>query len=206
MLLIQVAERIWPPHAVHDTVRAIARGAAFRRSVSETLLERFVLWLGEGLAWLRERLAASDAARPIGLAVVGLLALLVVARLILAARARDEGLRIATGRSARGAAEEPFSEADRLAAEGRFEEAAHALYHGVLLSLARAERLRLDPSKTSGDYARELRARGSSSLQPFRLFARRFDGAIYGHGVSDRAFIEELRSLARPFTTRARAA
>jgi hypothetical protein len=76
----------------------------------------------------------------------------------------------------------------------------------VLLSLARGERMRLDPSKTSGDYARELRARGSSAYQPFRAFARRFDVGVYGHGRCDAVLIAELRALAAPFATRARAA
>jgi hypothetical protein len=76
----------------------------------------------------------------------------------------------------------------------------------VLLSLARNERLRLDPSKTSGDYARDLRARASSSYQPFRSFARRFDVAVYGHGGCDAALITDLRALAAPFLPRAHAA
>jgi hypothetical protein len=77
----------------------------------------------------------------------------------------------------------------------------------VLLTLARAERLRLDPSKTSGDYARELRARSSASYQPFRTFSRRFDVAVFGHGGCDAALIDDLRRLAAPFSSlRARAA
>ena len=69
-----------------------------------------------------------------------------------------------------------------------------------------SERLRLDPSKTSGDYARELRARGSASYQPFRAFARRFDVAVFGHGGCDARLIDDLRALAQPLTARARAA
>jgi hypothetical protein len=64
----------------------------------------------------------------------------------------------------------------------------------------------LDPSKTSGDYARELRARGSASYQPFRDFSRRFDVAVFGHGGCDAALIDDLRRLATPFAPRARAA
>jgi hypothetical protein len=73
----------------------------------------------------------------------------------------------------------------------------------VLESLARSEHLRLDPSKTSGDYARELRTRGSSSHAPFRAFGRRFDVAVYGHGGCDEAAIAELYRLAAPFRPRA---
>jgi hypothetical protein len=96
--------------------------------------------------------------------------------------------------------------AERFASEGRYEDAAHALYHGVLLALARTDRVRLDPSKTSGDYARDLRARRSASYRPFRDFSRRFDVAVFGHGGCDAALIDDLRRLATPFAPRARAA
>jgi hypothetical protein len=129
-----------------------------------------------------------------------------VARLIIAALARDETrARRSRGAGPRGS-DDPFIQAERLAAEGRYEDAAHALYHGVLLALARGDRLRLDPSKTSGDYARELRARGSASYQPFRAFSRRFDVAVFGHGGCDAELIADLRRLATPFTGHARAA
>jgi hypothetical protein len=129
-----------------------------------------------------------------------------VARLLIAAQARDEARGPLRRRTRATTSDDPFVVAERLAAEGHFEEAAHALYHGVLLALSRSERLRLDPSKTSGDYARELRARGAASYQPFRAFARRFDVAVFGHGGCDLQLIEDLRALARPFTAKARAA
>ena len=78
--------------------------------------------------------------------------------------------------------------------------------NGLAAGFQQAERFRLDPSKTSGDYARELRARGSSSYPPFRAFSRRFDVAVYGHGGCDAALIRDLRALAAPFAPRARAA
>ena len=77
-------------------------------------------------------------------------------------------------------------------AEGRYEEAAHTLYRGVIMSLGKAERLRVDPSKTSGDYARELRRRGAASLNPFRAFTRRFDVVVYGHGRADAASLTPI--------------
>jgi hypothetical protein len=130
----------------------------------------------------------------------------VAARLLIAAQARDDTRGPLRRRTRASSTEDPFVVAERLAAEGKFEEAAHALYHGVLLALARQERLRLDPSKTSGDYARELRARGSASFQPFRAFGRRFDIAVFGHGGCDARLIDDLRTLAQPLIVRARAA
>jgi len=206
MLLAQIVTRQLPTSAIHDTVAAIARGIDYRRSLRQSLLDRFFLWLGELISHLLRFIRHSPMSRPFGYAVIALIVLGVAARLLIAAQARDETRGPLRRRTRASGTEDPFAVADRLAAEGRFEEAAHALYHGVLLALARRERLRLDPSKTSGDYARELRARGSASYQPFRAFGRRFDIAVFGHGGCDARLIDDLRTLAQPLIARARAA
>ncbi len=196
----------WPPSAVHDTVAAIARGLEYRRSLRQSLLDRAFLWLARAIERLIDFIRHLPSSRTIGLTILGLIVVAIVARLVISAIARDESnTRLRRSRGV-AAGEDPFVAAERLAGEGRFEDAAHALYHGVLLALARSDRLRLDPSKTSGDYARELRARGSASYQPFRDFARRFDIAVFGHGGCDAALIDDLRRLATPFAPRARAA
>ena len=204
-VLWQVAPRTWPSGAVHDTVEAVVRSAAFRRSLRQSLGDRLLMWIGEWLTSLMQHVRATGLARTAAIGVAAVLVLLVVARLILSARARDETVRV----SPRGrvtTSDDPWLAAERLAADGRYEEAAHALYHGVLASLAHVERLRLDPSKTSGDYARELRARRSAAFTPFREFSRRFDAAVFGHDVCDAALIDDLRRLASPLAPRARAA
>jgi len=206
MPLSQGAPAEWPATAVHDTVAAIARGLEYRRSFRQSFLDRALLWLGEGIERLVAFIRHLPSSRAIGLTILGIIVGAILLRLVIAAFAREEGRGRLRSRRGAAAGEDPFATAARLAAEGRYEDAAHALYHGVLLSLARSDRLRLDPSKTSGDYARELRARGSSSLQPFRAFSRRFDVAVFGHGGCDAALIEDLRRLASPFTPRARAA
>jgi hypothetical protein len=204
--MLQVVPRVWPAEAVHDTVQAVVRGSAFRRSLQSSLAERLMQWMG---GWFRRVFGFLDGVtslRTIVVWLVGLLVLAVVVRLVLAARARDDDAS-ATSRSARvRRGEDPWRAAERLLAEGRFEDAAHALYRGVLVSVAQAERVRLDPSKTSGDYARELRARGAPSLPAFRAFVRRFDAVVYGHAGTDAASLQELSRLASPFAPRARAA
>jgi hypothetical protein len=196
----------WPPAAVHDTIAAIARGIEYRRSIRQSLLDRAFLWVAQALERLIDYIRHLPSSRTIGLTILGLIVLAIVARVVISSLAREEaGPRARRGRGV-GEGEDPFVAAERLAAEGRFEDAAHALYRGVLLSLAHTDRVRLDPSKTSGDYARELRARGSSSHRPFREFSRRFDVAVFGHGVCDAALIDDLRRLAAPFAPRARAA
>jgi hypothetical protein len=205
-LLLQEAPRVWPPAAVHDTVAAIARGLEYRRSLRQSFADRLLLWIAEGIGAVARFLRETHAARPIGFLILGAIVLLVVARLAIAARARDETLGPRRRRSRASSQEDPMVAAERLAAEGRYEEAAHALYHGVLAALGRTERIRLDPSKTSGDYARDLRRRGSPRHQAFRAFARRFDVAVFGHGSCDAELIADLRALAAPLTTQSRAA
>jgi hypothetical protein len=204
-VLWQVAPRVWPSGAVHDTVEAVVRGAAFRRSLRQSLGDRLLMWIGEALANLMQHVRGTGLARTAALTVAAVLVLLVVARLVLSARARDASVRVAH-RGRVTTSDDPWVAAERLAAEGRYEEAAHALYHGVLANLAHTERLRLDPSKTSGDYARELRARRSAAYTPFRAFSRRFDAAVYGRDVCDVVLIDDLRRLASPLAARARAA
>lgn len=206
MLLAQIATRQLSAPVIHDTVAAIARGIDYRRSLRQSFLDRLFLWLAELISHLVRFLRNSPVSRPFGYTVLALIVLGVAARLLIAARARDESGGPLRKRTRAKSTEDPFVAAERFAAEGRFEEAAHALYRGVLLTLARSERLRLDPSKTSGDYARELRRRSAASYQPFRAFARRFDIAVFGHGGCDARLIDDLRALAQPLMTRARAA
>ena len=204
--LIQRTPSGWPASAVHDTVAAVARGFEYRRSLRQSLLDRAFLWLADAIERVVTFVRGVPSARAIGLTILGIIVAAIVLRLVIAALARDEGGARSGRRRGVSAGEDPFAAAERLAAEGRFEDAAHALYHGVLLALVRSDRLRLDPSKTSGDYARDLRARGSPSYQPFRDFSRRFDVAVFGHGGCDAALIDDLRRLAAPLTPRARAA
>lgn len=203
-MLLQPSE--WPPSAVHDTIAAIARGLEYRRSLRQSFLDRAFLWFAQAIGKLIEFIRHLPSSRAIGLTILGLVIAAIVARLLLAGLARDEGGARVRRRGRVGTGEDPFLLAERLAGEGRYEDAAHALYQGVLLALARRDRVRLDPSKTSGDYARELRAGGSSAYRPFRAFSRRFDIAVFGHGVCDAALIADLRRLAAPFIPRARAA
>ena len=205
MLLLQVVPRAWPPGAVHDTVHAVVRGVEYQRSIESTILGRILGWLLQLLGRLLEALHGSGLGRPMALGLAGAILMLVVARIVLSAVARDDSVRVRRGRAA-VSIEDPWRAAEHFATAGRYEDAAHALYRGVIASLAQTERVRLDPAKTSGDYARELRSRGSSAYAPFRAFARRFDVAVYGHGGCDAALIDDLRRLAAAFVPRARAA
>ncbi len=204
--MIQVAQRAWPADAIHDTVDAVVRQGAFRRSIQSSIGERLVHW---AIGWIERLFGFLDgrtSARGIALTFTALLALLLVARVVLSARARDTDGSAARRALRPDVREDPWRAADQLATDGRFEEAAHALYRGVVATLVVRERLRFDSSKTSGDYARELRARGSSSYALFREFSRQFDDVVYGHRGSDESSLRDLVRLASPFAPRTLAA
>ncbi len=124
--------------------------------------------------------------------------------LILAALARLFVIAYLPGASTRGRlwgerhvpALDPWVEAQALAAQGRYTEAAHALYSALLARVAARTSLRLDPSKTAGDYARDLRTAGPAAWGPFRDFARSYEVVVYGLGTCDRARFETLAALA----------
>lgn len=96
----------------------------------------------------------------------------------------------------RRAGRDPWSAAEELSARGEFTDAAHALYAALLESAAHAGQLRLHPSKTAGDYVRELRNRSSSLFTLFREFARSYETVIYGIGTCDAERYHRLYTLA----------
>ena len=110
---------------------------------------------------------------------------------------RAEG-RVARGRGDARGGRDPWLLAQELAARGDYTEAAHALYRALLEALARRERVRLHPSKTVGDYVRDLRQRSSSLFKSFRDFARSYETVVYGVGFCDRERYERLHALAAP--------
>lgn len=191
---------------MHDTVAVVVSDPAFRRSLRQSIGDRILVWLGDLLLRLSKAMRGLPSSRTLALIFIGAIATFVVIRFLIAASARGEP----AGRRRRGSTAatdvDPWHSADELLELGRFEEAAHALYRGVILSLSHLERLRLDPSKTSGDYARELRRRSSPSFSPFVAFSRRFDVLVYGHVLPDADAVHQLRELANAFRPRSRAA
>ncbi|HEY9427752.1 MAG TPA: DUF4129 domain-containing protein [Gemmatimonadaceae bacterium] len=96
----------------------------------------------------------------------------------------------------RRAGRDPWTAAEELSARGEFTDAAHALYAALLDRAAQAGQIRLHPSKTAGDYVRELRNRSSSLFTLFRDFARSYETVIYGIGSCDAERYNRLRALA----------
>jgi len=86
-------------------------------------------------------------------------------------------------------------EARRAAAAGRWREAAMALYQALLLRLDARGAVRFDPSKTPGDYRREVR-RHPELATPFNAFLRGFEPVAFGGRGLDPEGYERLRGSA----------
>lgn len=188
--------------AVRDTLAAVFRQPAFDRSIRQTLWRRFLTWLDSIFDWMGAAAGESVLLRWGARVALVLLALLVVGRLVQLIWAHRARLAVA-GRGgfggARGAAAgDPWTRAQRAAGEGRYTEAAHLLYQALLTALAGRERLRLHPSKTVGDYGRELRRRSSPAAPVYGEFARAYETVVYDLQACDRERWERLHALAAP--------
>lgn len=192
--------------AVHDTVEAVFSQAAYSRGVL-----RMPDWLRRALRWVAELLGEARIpfdASPVffwgSVALLVAVVALVVARNVWAARQRRIVMAGAGAPRARGAGlpRDPWLAAQALAARGDFTAAAHALYHALLATLARRGQVKLHPSKTVGDYVRELRARSSAIFARFRDFARSYEVVVYDVGWCDRERWERLHALAEPIVAR----
>ena len=191
--------------AVHDTVEAVFRQSAYSRGVLRVpeWLSRALRWVGELLGEARISFDASPLLFWGSVALLATVAALVVARSVWAARRRRAVVAGSGGRArGTGLPRDPWLAAQALAARGDFTEAAHALYHALLATLARRGQVKLHPSKTVGDYVRELRARSSAIFSRFRDFARSYEVVVYGIGRCDRERWERLHALAEPIVAR----
>jgi uncharacterized protein DUF4129 len=185
--------------AIRDTVERVFRGPSFDRTARGTLGGLLWRYIEKVITSIFDAINESPALRTTLLWTgFGLIGLFILRFLYVAAQ---RGGLVARGGSmdTRGAAAgNPWQAAQRAAAQGNYTEAAHYLYAALLVGVARKERLRLHPSKTAGDYVRELRRRSSPAFPPFRSFVRSFEFIIYGRGECDRAQFEALRAIAAP--------
>jgi hypothetical protein len=166
----------WSDAAIRDTIADIATGAEYQRELTTSLALRILNWLGDLLSSVR----GTSVGRIITIALLVLLAAIIVARILIGVRAEQAMRATRKPRTAVVVDRTEFADAERLAQAGDFTAAAHALFAAVLRACAARGDVRLHPSKTTGDYARELRRRNSTSLPPFQSFRSRYDRVIYG--------------------------
>lgn len=189
--------------AVREAIAAVFADDAYRRSLRESLWSRLLHWLGE----IIERILSGVGESPslkwalIGSAVLILAAF--AARLVYLASARAGG-RPRARRLAADSSADPVLLARAAAAEGRFMAAAQLLYVAILEELRRTERLKLNPSKTLGEYRRELAARSSGAYHPFQQFTWAYEATVWGQRSCDGPAYERLAELAGPLITRPR--
>ena len=196
----------WSDSAIRDTVAAIVSQDAYQRTISESLLARIMEWIAAVFRWLYNLFAGSASGRTIVTILFVLLAMVVVVRMVIGIRAEE---RISSARRAsvaRRRAPELLAEAERLAAAGDYLAASHALCAALLLTFASAGDIKLHPSKTTGDYAREMRRKRLSYSQAFQLFRTRYDRAVYGSASVDASEYQELERAAKGMLTFERAA
>jgi hypothetical protein len=185
---------------IRDAVARVFSGGAFDRSATRTLGGVVMDFIGRILARIFDVVSGSPPLRTAlvwtGYAIIAL----VIVRFVYGAVQRGQlsTYRSPADRRGAAAAGNPWLAAPQAAAKGEYTQAAHFLYAALLVAIARRERVRLHPSKTAGDYVRELRRRSSPVFTPFRAFVRAFDFVIYGRGVCDRVQFEQLRAIAAP--------
>jgi hypothetical protein len=184
----------WPAKAIQDTVAAIISKSPYQRSVRSTLFDRILEWIAALIRRLFSQISEIPNARWVILTLAVIVVLAIAARIFLNSEA-EERRRRARGGVVHGGTD-PWADAERLAGSGDFTEAAHLLYRAVTERLAAAELIRLHPSKTSGDYARELRMRGALAHAEFRQFGRRYDHVLFGTGECDAETYAGLREQA----------
>lgn len=188
----------WPAAAVQDSIDRLVEQVAYQRDLATSLGERILAWLVRLMVRLIEGAAEMIGRREVIYVVLSVLLGLLVLRLVLELRGEFAGA--GTARARRGAirAANPWSEAERLAAAGRFTDAAHALLAALLGGLGARGEVRLHASKTAGDYARELRRRRAPSAPAFQRFRAHYDLAVYGGADVSADQYAHLREAAAP--------
>lgn len=205
-LVVQSPASRWADEAIRDTVATIARQPAYQQSAGETLWGRFVEWVGSILRWLFELFAGSGGGRVVVTALFVLLVLVVVARIAINLRDDRSGARARRRAVARRSGRDLLAEAERYAQAGDFTMAAHALCAALLDAYAARGEVRLHASKTTGDYARELRRRLAPTAPAFQVFRLHYDRMVYGTARIAEADYRSLVTAAQPLLELDRAA
>ncbi|MEO7522056.1 MAG: DUF4129 domain-containing protein [Gemmatimonas sp.] len=170
----------WSESAIRDTIATIAKGADYQRALTESLWDRLTRWIWERVVDLISTVGSSGRTRTITIAMVVIILLLIVARIAIGINAERRLRHAGPLPRANVGGATLLASAESLAAKGEFTAAAHALYGALLAACAARGDLRLHASKTTGDYARELRNRNSPTLRAFQSFRLRYDRVIYG--------------------------
>lgn len=186
--------------AISDTLTSVFRQRIYNRSIPDSLWHRALHWLGHQIGNAVAFIARTPGHRWIFFGAALCFIGAVIVNIITSYVGSAPGAARLNGRRRGDVSGDPWALAQHLAAAGNYTDAAHALYQGLLLALARRDHVRLHESKTVGDYARELRSRSSQRFAPFRDFARTYEVVVYGLGTCDRDRYDRLQRLAEAIT------
>jgi hypothetical protein len=184
-----------PAAAVRDTISRIVLERGYRENLTATLFSRIWDWLSRLLSDLFEQASGSRGTYMISLSLIAIVIAASIIRTIMVARARREA---ASRREVPITADEQLAQARSLSAQGAFVDAAHLLHAAVVTRLVERKRVRRHPSKTVGDYGRDLRAAADELAPSYAAFARVYDVVAYGDGQCDSKRYAHLESLAAP--------
>ena len=166
--------------AIHDAIAALTESNAYERSLRDSLWLRMTNWLVENLSALFRSVREFPGGEFIAYALLGTAAVLIIARIVLGNRATKVARKRRSYRNGAGVASTGVADAEKLAAQGDYTAAAHALYAATIDTLAARGSVRHHSSKTTGDFARELRMRNDPAFTAFQAFRRVYDHVIYG--------------------------
>jgi Domain of unknown function (DUF4129) len=170
----------WTARQIHDTVAAIVRQPAYAVPVRQSILGRVLQTIFRWIRDLLEQIKAWPNARYLLIAAIVLIVIVIAGRIVIAQQL-EARRRIGVGlRAIGGERRDYWALAAELDAAGNYVAACHAVYVGVLDALTRTGAVRYHASKTSGDYARDLRQRQSPVAGDFAAFARQFDRSVFG--------------------------
>jgi hypothetical protein len=187
----------WTARQVHDTVAAIASEPRYAGNARASLFGRLVRFLWNELGDLIQFIRGTVDARIVLALAIAVVVVIIVARVIVAQRIAENASR----RRSRGGARldgraDYWTRARDEAAAGRYAEACHFVYAAVIDGLSRQGLVTYHSSKTSGDYARDLRRTAPPSYADFRSFARQFDRVIFRESNIAMSDYEQLRESA----------
>lgn len=183
------------PGAVRDTIAAVFTHPGYNQSLRQSVGDRILEWIIRTIAAILDTLRGSADIRWLVIGGAALIVAVVLARaaFLAAASARGRTLRPS---GAHGRTIDPWTVAADAAEHGRFTEAAHLLYAALLHSLASRHRVVLHPSRTAGEYQRELSVRAPGAHPAFAAFATAYERAIWGRRSCSAEDYQRLLELA----------
>lgn len=186
-----------PSAKVAHVVTQIFREPAYQWSASESLLGRVLLWCLLFLDRVWHAVSSVPGGALVAKLTAAALVLLVVGALLYQLTVTVWPSRRARTLRVRTLDRDPWGAADRCAREGAYVDAAHWLYSAVVHRLAAHGEVRFHPSKTAGDYLRELR-RGQrrGALEHVLPFVRAYEIIVYRDERCDAAEYAQLKALA----------